>query len=273
MSAGVTITTPCPEDFSLTATLISGQCFRWTCEQSELPQCVGIADGETVRITQREDSLEITGDRRSDGESFWRHYLDLDADYEAMRREVIAAEPRLERAAQRCAGLRILNQQPWEALCSFIISQNNNIPRIRRIVECICAMCAPESAEGLPPFPEAEQVAQLSDKALREAGCGYRVPYILGAARAVADGSFDLESLRTAPIDEARERLLTLKGVGGKVADCVLLYGLHRLECFPRDVWIKRALGGEFKDTPLLGSRYAGLAQQYIFEYIRTKDE
>lgn len=278
----------CAGSFDLGATLVSGQCFRWERVSGENENCVckGIASDRAVTISQELSESEsgsvitVTGDDRPDAEAFWRDYLDLDTDYDAIRREVCALEPRLAAAAERLRGLRILRQEPWEALCSFIISQNNNIPRIRSIIGRICALCAPringtDATDGtdgeLPPFPTAEAVAALPEEALRAAGCGYRAPYVLGAARAAADGSFDPDALRKMPLDEARTALLSLGGVGPKVADCVLLYGLHRLECFPRDVWIRRALEGEFAGTKLPGTPFAGVAQQYIFEHIRAR--
>ncbi|MBE6752848.1 MAG: DNA-3-methyladenine glycosylase 2 family protein [Ruminococcaceae bacterium] len=271
MPSTICFTLPCGESFDLIATLISGQCFRWTAVSDTPPVCRGIAGDCSAIITQKGSVLEITCDDIPDARQFWRRYLDLDTDYDAIRAEVIAMEPRLAPAAARCAGLHILNQQPWEALCSFIISQNNNIPRIRAIIERICALCAgfPPDSDIQHPFPSPHAVAALSEAQLREAGCGYRTPYIIETARQVAEGSFALDTLYTLPVGEARESLQSLHGVGPKVADCVLLFGLHRLECFPRDTWIKKALAGDFRDTPLENSRYAGVAQQYIFEYIR----
>lgn len=254
----------CGGDFSLADTLISGQCFRWSKDGEAI---VGTAFGVTVSIIQEGDHLVIDGDDR---QPLWREYLDLDTDYDAIRRSVLEIEPRLESASQKSAGLHILNQEPWEALCSFIISQNNNIPRIRGIIERLCELCGVPAKNGGFAFPSPEMVAGLSEQQLKEIGCGYRAPYILAAAKGVCEGAISFELLRNAPIEEARSELLKIHGVGPKVADCMLLYGLHRLECFPKDVWIKRALEGEFRDTPLIGSPYAGVAQQYIFEYIRA---
>ncbi|MBQ9994523.1 MAG: DNA-3-methyladenine glycosylase 2 family protein [Clostridia bacterium] len=215
--------------------------------------------------------MHIDGDGRDNASELWRHYLDLDTPYDAIREQVISLEPRLCDAAKQRGGMHILNQPAWEALCSFILSQNNNIPRIRGLVEKLCALCGNQLADGGYDFPDAPTVAALSEDDLRSIGCGYRAAYVLSAAREVAGGALDLEALRVMPLEEARQRLVAMHGIGDKVADCVLLYGLHRLECFPRDVWIKRALAGPFRDTPLLDSPYAGIAQQYIFEYIRQQ--
>ncbi|MBE6765784.1 MAG: DNA-3-methyladenine glycosylase 2 [Ruminococcaceae bacterium] len=257
----------CPSDFSLAETLISGQCFRWTQREEYI---VGTAFSVTVKMRQDGGRLTIYGDESENAVERWRHYLDLDTDYASIREEVLALEPRLTQASKRTAGLHILNQEPWEALCSFIISQNNNIPRIRGIIERLCELCGCAAENDGYAFPPPETVSKLTLEQLASIGCGYRAPYIIAAAQAVCDKKISFDELREIPVEQAREKLLSLHGVGPKVADCMLLYGLHRLECFPKDVWIKRALEGEFKDTPLVGSPYAGVAQQYIFEYIRA---
>ena len=254
----------CQKSFSLEETLMSGQCFRWERKENG---CSGIAFGRKVHISAQEGAVLVEGD---DDEALWRSYLDLDTDYDAIRREITEQEPRLVKAAERLGGLHILRQEPWEALCSFIISQNNNIPRIRLIISRLCELCGEEARGGGYAFPSAERVAQLSEEQLKGIGCGYRAGYITAVSRMAAEGKFELEPLRTMPAEEARAALTSLHGVGPKVADCVMLYGLHRLDAMPRDVWIKRALEGEFKGTPLVESPYAGVAQQYIFEYIRS---
>lgn len=217
-------------------------------------------------MTQKGEVIHVEGD---DDFALWRSYLDLDTDYDAIREEVTTLEPRLAEAASRCGGVHILRQEPWEALCSFIISQNNNIPRIRLIISRLCELCGEEIPGGYA-FPSADMVAELSEQQLKDIGCGYRAGYLVSVSGVVADGSFSLDRLQKLPVDEAREALMSLHGIGPKVADCVMLFGLHRLEAMPRDVWIKRALENDLKGTKLGQSRYAGVAQQYIFEYIRN---
>jgi len=229
-----------------------------------------------VRIVQQDGIITVEGDSREDARSFWHSYFDFSTDYAAILRETVQAEPRLEEAARRCGGVYILRQQPWEALCSFIVSQNNNIPRIRTIIDRLsrrfgAEISAPDGSEAWA-FPSPESIAAASAEELKELGLGYRADYLPAAAADVLSGRFDPHRLRTLPLDEARKELQAMRGVGPKVADCVLLFGLHRLDAFPRDVWIKRALEGEFRDTALQSSPYAGVAQQYIFEYIRAKD-
>ncbi len=261
-----------PAGFSLADTLLSGQCFRWTLLSDGT--VTGVAGNRAVTLTQSDGSIVISGDSSPDAAEFWREYLDFDTDYEAIRRHSVHAEPRLEEAVQRCGGVHILRQDPWEALCSFIISQNNNIPRIRTIIDRLCRKygSAIPTPDGSPAFafPSAQVIAGAAEDDLRSLGLGYRCGYLPAAAKDVLSGAFDPDRLRQLPLTEARKELQSMHGIGPKVADCVLLFGLHRLDAFPRDVWIKRALEGEFRDTPLQNSPYAGVAQQYIFEYIRS---
>lgn len=264
-----------PVGFSLSGTLLSGQCFRWR-QMSDGSLC-GAAGDRAVAMLQRDGRIIIDGDHRPDAEAFWRNYLDFGTDYETIRRLSVCAEPRLEQAVERCGGVFILRQDPWEALCSFIISQNNNIPRIRTIIDRLCRrygqpVTAADGAEEWA-FPSPEAIAAAGEEDLKALGLGYRAGYLPAAAADVLDGRFDPDVLRELSLEEARKALQAMKGVGPKVADCVLLFGIHRLDAFPRDVWIKRALEGDFKDTPLQNTPYAGVAQQYIFEYIRAGND
>lgn len=265
--------------FSAAGTLTSGQCFRWTERGGRL---CGTAFGRYVEMEQNDGGLTIYGADEEDFRTVWRGYLDLDRDYEGIRRAVTRIEPRLCDSAEYAAGVHILAQEPWEALCSFIISQNNNIPRIRGIIARLCLRhgepafngeFARGDADGYA-FPTPEALAGVSEETFRQYGCGYRAAYLTEVSRRAANGDIDFEAIRKAPIDDARRALRSLKGVGPKVAECVLLYGFGRLECFPVDVWIRRALETEFTGgTALIGSEYAGVAQQYIFEYIRRHPE
>lgn len=265
--------------FSAKDTLTSGQCFRWTEREGVL---CGTAFGRYVEVKQDGGSVTIFGADAEEYNAVWRKYFDFDRDYQKIREIVTKIEPRLEDAAEYAAGVHILAQDPWEALCSFVISQNNNIPRIRGIIRKLClnygekalnSEYADNDADGRA-FPTAEALAQAPEEKFKEFGCGYRASYLAEVSRRVAEGKLDFEYIKKAPIDEARRILLSLRGVGPKVAECALLYGFGRLECFPVDVWIRRALQTEFTGgTALIGSEYAGVAQQYIFEYIRRHPE
>lgn len=252
------------ECFDLEQTLECGQCFRWNREPDG--SYTGVAGGRKWNI-----SGESLPELRRD--PFLRRYFDLDCDYGAIRRSLAGADPVLAQAAEFAPGMRILNQDPWEALCSFIISQNNNIPRIKGIVARLCAQFG-EEIDGERDFPRPRVLAALSEGDLAEVRCGFRARYLVDAAQKVACGAVDLDALRRAPLAEARETLMTIVGVGPKVADCALLYGLHRLECFPMDVWMKRAMRTLFPGrTPESFGPYAGIAQQYIFHYSRRNPQ
>lgn len=250
---------------SLSQTLECGQCFRW--ERTADGSYRGVAGGRRLEVSERNLSGVLK-------DAFWAHYFDMEHDYGAIRGHLCRKDPVLAEAACYAPGIRILNQDPWETLCSFILSQANNIPRIRGIVGRLCLLCGPEIEGGLCAFPSAEAVAALSEADLRAAGCGFRAGYVLDAARKTASGGVDFVRLRELPLETARGELTSISGVGPKVADCTLLYGLHRLDAFPMDVWMKRAMKRLFPGrTPGYFGRYAGVAQQYIFHYSRNHPE
>ena len=173
-------------------------------------------------------------------------------------------------------GIRLLRQDPWETLCSFLLSQCNNIPRIRKILEVLCRNFGRKIRwEGRTycAFPEPEVLAAQTPETLAPLRCGYRAEYLLDAAEKTAGGAVELEKLREVPTEQARACLRTIRGVGTKVADCVCLYGLGHRDAFPVDVWIRRALQEHFPpdfDPSRLGPA-AGLAQQYLFYFRRVE--
>ena len=195
-------------------------------------------------------------------------------DYVGIRLEFCRLDPLLEKAVAFAPDIRILNQEPWEAMCSFIISQCNNIGRIKGIISRLCTAYGEEAENGMHAFPLPEKLASLKDEDLLRLGCGFRAPYIIDAARRVSCGSVDFGVLKGMPLAEARKKLTCVRGVGPKVADCTLLYGMHRLEAFPMDVWMKRAMKTLFPGrTPEFFGRYAGIAQQYIYYYSRSNPQ
>ena len=260
-------------DLDLRETLDCGQCFRWK-EQPD-GSFIGVVRGKYAHIYKDGDFLVVDGAEDAD-RAMWFDYFDLGLDYGMVRRELSAIHPTLADAARYAPGIRILNQEPFEALISFIISQNNNIKRITGIIDRLCEHFG-RPINGTHPsftFPTAERLAALSPDDLVPIRAGFRHRYIIDAARKVADGTIDLEAIRALPYDEARGELMTICGVGVKVADCVMLYGLHRLDGFPLDVWMKRAMAALFPDLkPSDFGQYAGIAQQYIFHYARMHPE
>ena len=258
----------------LAQTLDCGQAFRW----SPLPdgRWTGVAGAHTLTLRENLDpdgavALTLYHTSAAEFETFWRPYFDLDRDYAAII-AAISADPVLTEAATVAGGIRILRQDPWEALCSFIISQNNNIPRIKGIIQRLCAAFGdPLGPDGVYAFPSPQRLARLKVEDLACLRAGFRAKYILDAARKVAGGQVDLSALALLPLEEARASLMRISGVGPKVADCALLFGAGRMEAFPADVWIKRAMrvlfGGRLPDCAV---PYAGVVQQYIFHYART---
>jgi len=260
-------------DFDLDKTFNCGQCFRWRPEEGAARSYIGVAYGRAARARQIGESVFISGGRE-EFESLWRDYFDLGRDYAAIR-AALSVDPYMARAAEHGAGIRILRQEPWEALCTFIISQCNNIPRITQIVEALCRLFgAPVQFEGrtLYAFSAPETLAALREEDLAPLRCGYRARYIIGAARAVAEGRIDLEKLKDAPERDAVVSLKALDGVGDKVAHCAALFGLGKLNAFPVDTWMKKALESQYGGRADVSrfAPYAGIAQQYIFHYARS---
>ena len=254
-----------PHCFSIAATLDCGQAFRW--EEIENGVWEGFANDRYLKIEQNEHQIILHNVSETNYYEFWEDYFDLKRDYNIIIGEI--ENEKLKTAAEYGKGIRILRQDPWETLCSFIISQNNNIPRIKGIINRLCENFG-EKINGGYSFPTAEKISKLTVDDLSVLRSGFRAKYILDAAKKVNDGTINLELLRIISTEEAREELLKIYGVGNKVADCVLLFGLGHLDAFPKDVWIKRALnkmfGGELKETE---SEFAGIYQQYIFYYAR----
>ena len=255
------------EEFEPSQILDCGQCFRWDPDPDG--GWTGIAMDRRLRLSPQPDGWLFEDVRIDEFERIWIPYFDLDRDYSAIRADLSARHEILAKAAAFAPGIRILCQDPWEALCSFIISQNNNIPRIKGIVARLCAHFGENGK-----FPGPERLAGLSVEDLAPLRSGFRAKYILSASRLVSDGTVDLQAIRTLPLPQARASLMQILGVGVKVAECALLYGFHRLDAFPIDVWMKRAMDRYFPgmETDEFGP-YAGIAQQYIFHYIRSLEK
>ena len=258
-------------DLDLAQTLDCGQSFRWT--QIADHSFAGVAFGRAVTVTLDGTILRIENAPESD-RALWEGYFDLSLDYGGIRRELSALHPVLHEAADYAAGIRILRQEPYEALCTFIISQNNNIKRIKGIVQRLCESFGEPLAGGYFTFPTAETMSLLSVEDLAPLRAGFRARYLIDAAQKVSAGEIDWELCRTGDYEQARRELMKITGVGVKVADCTLLFGLHRVEAFPLDVWMKRAMERLFPDmTPADFGSYAGIAQQYIFHFSRMHPE
>ena len=255
------------KDLDLKETLDCGQCFRW--KERDDGSFVGVVHGRIAAASMDGDRLILDG-AVEDDRDMWSDYFDLSIDYSDIKEKLSTLHPVMAEAARFAPGIRILRQKPFEALISFIISQNNNIKRIAGIVDRLCENFGEPIGGGMYAFPTAERLAALEPDDLAPIRAGFRHRYIIDAARRVNSGDIDLEILREMPYAAAQKELMRITGVGVKVADCVLLYGLHRLDSFPLDVWMKRAMAVLFDGMdPKVFGEYAGIAQQYIFHYSR----
>lgn len=257
------------EDFSPEAIADSGQCFRMRAQPDGVRL---IACGRWLKITPAEGGFWFSC-TDEEFETVWRPYFDLDADYAAYRARILKRDKFLQCAAEYGAGLRILRQEPFEMLVSFIISQRKSIPAIRTAVEALCTRFGSplDTPEGTAyAFPTPPQLAAASPEELAACGLGYRAPYVQDAARRTADGTLDLAALAELSDEQLLEQLQTVCGVGVKVASCTALFAYHRLGALPVDVWIERVLrqvyGGQW---PRRYQPCAGVLQQYIFYYAR----
>lgn len=256
------------EELDIVKTFECGQCFRWNADENGV--YTGIAAGYPAVVEVDGDGVYIT---TSAPREFWHEYFDLDTDYAEISKDFCGEY--LETCRDYGYGIRILRQESWEALCSFIISQCNNITRIKGIVERLCESFGDElefEGKSYYTFPSAETVSKLTVEDLAPLRSGYRAEYIIAAAIALVSGELDLDALKACDYRTAIKQLRTVRGIGEKVANCVVLFGLGHMEAFPVDVWMKRALKENFSPdfNPESLGAYAGLAQQYIFYYARS---
>lgn len=258
---------PTSDLFSPMKTFDCGQCFRFDEKDGVIE---GVVRGALIRINTADSVGEIEYDTSTkEGLDL---FFDPEHSYSDMSDTFVSAfsgkgRTALENAVERGFGIRILRQDFWEALISFIISQNNNIPRIKKNVQTVSERFGePFVAEGVTyySFPTPEALIDAGETGLGECKLGFRVKYILDAARRVVSGEICEEELVSLDTLSASEKLQTIHGVGPKVAACALLYGLGRLETVPVDVWMKKVFSKHFDTTPDLGI-WGGVAQQYLF--------
>lgn len=273
-------------NFDVRKTFDCGQCFRFEEVQNSRHECefAGVAHGRLISVASESTDLYIYNSDESDYYNIWRTYLGLDRDYDAIAADILSRSdnPALAEAADVGRGIRILRQEPWETVCSFIISQNNNIPRIKKIISALTYaygrridVSGMEShggeADTAYSFPEAYRVLEAGIDGIFALKTGFRAKYIIDAAQKCTDGSVDLSALSDMSAAEAADKLKTIKGIGDKVAACSLLFGFGMLDAFPVDVWIRRVIERYFGDgfSPEGLGPYAGVAQQFLFYYER----
>ena len=272
-----------------------GQCFRFdeVSGSAHEKEFSGVAHGRFVSFAQDGDTLFIYGSDARDFEDIWKRYLDIERDYDAVGADVLAhcKNEALAEAVEYGRGIRILAQDPFECIISFIISQNNNIPRIKKIIESLSACCGEkieisEAMQGhlsgkssLCAFPTPEALRTLGEEGLFELKTGFRARYIYDAVERILDGRLLIDEVMSEKdIEKAIETLCSVKGIGRKVASCALLFGFGKYSAFPIDVWMKRVAlkyfgeAGEGLNAESFGE-YAGIAQQYLFYYERYRDQ
>lgn len=262
------------EHFDLRDIMECGQAFRY--RHLETGGYALIAHGKRLIAEQKGHSLTLDCSEK-DWAQVWRGYFDFDRDYGRVKEALMAMEPRLATYIDKKPGIRILRQDPFEMLITFILSQNKSMVHIRQLVAAISQAYGSDIGGGCHAFPLPEQLGQVSEESFRGLKTGFRAPYLVDAIHRVLTGQLDLESLKALPADEAREELLGVKGIGRKVADCILLFGYGKMDVFPLDVWMKRAMtklyfdGKQPTDKVMLAKaqekfgHLQGIAQQYLF--------
>ncbi len=264
-----------PENFNLTQIFDCGQCFRFNKKDENTYS--GVAFGKYIEISELGNKVYFNGAGQEDYNNIWHSFLDLDRNYASIISS-FSDDKVLFEAASSYPGIRILRQDKWEALCSFIISQNNNIPRIKGIIENMSRAYG-EKIYGFDgneyySFPTPQRLAMAGVDEIFALKTGFRAKYIYDAAYRVSTGETDLDYISSLNYSLAFDELLKIKGVGPKVASCVLLFGFSKCEAFPVDVWVKRILSTYYADrqSPHFSGDNAGIAQQYLFYYERCKN-
>ena len=274
------------ESFELKDIFECGQCFRWN--ENENGSYTGVINNGVLNVEKQGKKIFFTGILDQDIKEVVRFYFDLDRNYEEIKMQLSNIDKYLKTSVEYGKGIRILNQDLWETIISFIISANNNIPRIKGIIERISKEYGTEiewNGEKYYTFPTPEQLGKATVEDLRSLGTGFRDIRIYETTQKVLSGEFNLKEVQKKDTLSAREELLTLSGVGPKVADCILLFStLKRFDVFPIDVWVRRVMNELYiknedetkvnkKDIMKIANEkfgnLEGLAQQYLFYWKR----
>ena len=268
------------EDFNPEHIFECGQAFRW--KKEEDGSYTTIAFGKVVNVKKENKDIILAGTNLEDFNNVWYDYFDLDRDYGHIKME-LSKDPILEEAIAFGEGIRILNQEPFEMIISFIISANNQIPRIKNSIELLSKQYGEKIRDDYYSFPTAEVLSQADPMDIREiCRVGFRDVRIVQTSGLIHSGVINFEDIFSATRDEGKEILMTLPGVGPKVSDCILLFAFNKDEAFPVDVWVKRVMEHfylkEETNVKLIGShgarvfgKLAGFAQQYLFYYAREQ--
>ncbi len=267
-------------DFELRDIFECGQCFRWNKEDDG--SYTGVIKSGVINVKKDENKIIFSGQTSENLEKVCKNYFDLDRDYSEIKEIISKNDENMKKAIEYGNGIRILNQDPWEMLISYIISAANNIPRISKTIENLSRRFGkPMKMNGNTyyMFPTPEELSKATMEDLRECNLGFRDKYVYNATRMVLDGSLNLEKLYDLEYEIAKKKLMQVPGIGAKVADCILLFSLGKVEAFPVDTWIKKVMNELYVESSNVSKinqfaterfgKYAGIAQQYLFYYKR----
>lgn len=274
------------ECFNLKYTLECGQCFRWKKIQDQKDTYIGVIRDRVLKVRQIADTLYIKSNNNENLEDVVRKYFDLYKDYTSIEKRILTVDKNVKKAVENTSGIRHLNQDFFETLISYIISANNNIPRISKSVKEISKRYGSKvifEGEEYYLFPRPEQLKDVSKDEYRRCGVGFRDNYILNTVKEILEGKIDFNKIDDMTTEDLRKLLLSFKGVGPKVADCILLFACNRQEVFPIDVWVERVMSvlyfkeakGAMSKKEILKyadekfGKDAGIIQQHLFYNMR----
>ena len=276
------------DSFRLRDIFECGQCFRWN--KNDDGSYIGVINNTVVKVQQYENRIEFTGSDNSEFEKIIKDYFDINTDYSNYKKDLIKVDQYMAESVEFGNGIRILNQDLWETIISFIISANNNIPRIKKIIENLSRTYGNKivfEEKEYYTFPTMQSLSKASIQDLRKLGLGFRDKRIFNTTKMIISGKIDLDGIKNMQdTNLMREKLLELDGVGPKVADCILLFALHRFDVFPIDVWVRRVMNDLYihcteedrvnkrEILKLADEKYGkikGLAQQYLFYWKREE--
>ena len=283
MNKEICLRTKC---FNLKYTLECGQCFRW--QKIDENEYIGVIKDRVLKVRQEENRLYISSNIIKNLEEVVKEYFDLNKDYTRIEKDISCIDKHVREAVKNSSGIRILNQDFFETLISYIISANNNIKRISKSVNEISKKYGKKvifEGNDYYLFPTPKELRNVTIKEYRECGVGFRDSYIFNTVKEINDGDFDISSINKLDTKDLREILLKRKGVGPKVADCILLFSCKKGEVFPIDVWVERVMSvlyfkesnGRMKKKDILKyaeenfGTYSGIVQQHLFYNMREK--
>jgi N-glycosylase/DNA lyase len=269
-------------DFDLKHIFECGQCFRWNLEEDG--SYTGVVKSKVINVKKEDNKVYFDNTNLEEFHSIWYRYFDLDTDYSKIKKELKKMDKYLDKATEFGHGIRILQQDEWEMLISFIISANNRIPMIKKAIENLSSRygeyIGEYRGEKYYAFPTPDEMNKLSEEDIRSCKTGFRAQYIKDTAYAVVSYNYDLYKYKNLDTDMCRKELLKFNGVGPKVCDCIALFSMQKYDTFPVDVWVKRVMQEFYvsEDMSLKKMReyaiekfggLAGFAQQYLFYYAR----